>query len=296
MQTCIIETISEFKKWRAALRQDQTLGLVPTMGALHSGHGYLIESARRECARLVVSLFVNPLQFAPGEDYATYPRDLESDLAFCTGRGVDILFAPGEQEMYPRPQRTFANVEVLSDGLCGQFRPGHFRGVATVVLKLLNIVGPDRAYFGEKDAQQLALVRRMVMDLNLSVEIVPIPIVRGEDGLAYSSRNQHLTPEQRKVASALYRALQAADRMASVVEDPTQVKEAGLAVLRQEPLIRVEYVEVVDPEEMQPVERISGPVRIVGAIWIGSTRLIDNVLSEGMGKTLRPGENKMRRK
>jgi len=249
------------------------------MGALHAGHGRLIEQARHECECVVVSVFVNPIQFNQKEDYDKYPRTLATDLAFCEARGVDFVFAPSEEEMYPQPLRTSVEVAVVSERLCGEFRPGHFRGVATVVSKLLNIVQPDRAYFGEKDAQQLAVIRRMVSDLNMPVDIVPVATVREPDGLALSSRNQRLSPEERCVATVLYRALQTAQRLiASGADDASGIRQQALAVFAQAPQVRVEYLEIVDPEEMQPVNRISGPVRVAGAVWLGGTRLIDNVL------------------
>jgi pantoate--beta-alanine ligase len=264
---------------RASLEQERSIGLVPTMGALHEGHGALIDQARSECGCVVVSLFVNPIQFDRGADFERYPRTLETDATFCERRTVDILFAPSAEEMYPHPQRTFVEVTTLSDHLCGRFRPGHFRGVATVVLKLLAIVRPHRAYFGEKDAQQLAVIRRMVADLNVAVEIIGVPTVREPDGLALSSRNARLTSEERKLAPYLYRSLRAASQCVEHGQtNPAQVREAGSAVLLSgAPGMKVEYFEIVDPDEMQPVERIAGPVTIAAAVWLGSTRLIDNV-------------------
>lgn len=261
-------------------RANRTVGFVPTMGALHAGHGALIEIARRECDAAVVSIFVNPTQFNARDDYDNYPRNLQTDLDFCGSRQVDVVFAPEAEEMYPQPGRTVVEVTGISERLCGEFRPGHFRGVATVVLKLLNIVQPDKAYFGEKDAQQLAVIRRIVEDLNCPVEIVGVPTVREPDGLALSSRNQRLNPQERRVAPVLYRALQAAgSKIAVGCSDPAEAAEAGLDILRAEPQIRPEYFEIVDGQDMQPVTQISGPVRIAAAIWLGSTRLIDNVLA-----------------
>jgi pantoate--beta-alanine ligase len=249
------------------------------MGALHAGHGRLIETARRETGCVVVSLFVNPIQFDRSDDYDCYPRPLSKDVDFCTRLGVDFVFAPSIEEMYPRPQRTFVEVTEVSEGLCGQFRPGHFRGVATVVLKLLNLVQPDRAYFGEKDAQQLAVIRRMAADLNLPVTIVEVPTVREADGLALSSRNQHLSSEERQIAPLLNRALATARELISAGEtDAASVKREALRALNEHAEVHVEYLEIVGPENMQPVEEIAGPVRVAGAIWIGKTRLIDNVL------------------
>ena len=248
------------------------------MGALHPGHEALIGGARRECGIVVVSIFVNPLQFGPNEDYARYPRTLEKDVEICRRQGTDVVFNPSPDEMYPLPPLTFAQVTRVSEHLCGKFRPGHFRGVATVVLKLFNIVRPDRAYFGEKDMQQLAVIRRMVADLNIPVEIAAVPTVREPDGLAISSRNQHLNSAERKAAPVLYRALEeAVKRTRSGERDASKVREAAIAILESEPLVRIEYLEIVDPTEIQPLSTISGPVRIAAAVWIGGTRLIDNV-------------------
>jgi pantoate--beta-alanine ligase len=248
------------------------------MGALHAGHERLIQSARTECDTVAVSIFVNPLQFAPNEDYSRYPRTLPEDLKICERNGVDVVFAPTGDEMHPSPQITFVEVGRLAEHLCGKFRPGHFRGVATVVLKLLNIVQPHRAYFGEKDLQQLTIIRRMVSDFNLPVTIVGVPIVREADGLALSSRNKYLNPDERNAAPTLYRALQdAAARIRAGEKDVAKIQSAAVALLAASPLIRVEYFEVVDPSELQPIAVINGPVRIAAAVWIGSTRLIDNV-------------------
>jgi len=248
------------------------------MGALHPGHEALIGGARRECGIVVVSIFVNPLQFGPNEDYARYPRTLEKDVEICRRQGTDVVFNPSPDEMYPLPPLTFAQVTRVSEHLCGKFRPGHFRGVATVVLKLFNIVRPDRAYFGEKDMQQLAVIRRMVADLNIPVDIAAVPTVREPDGLAISSRNQHLNSAERKAAPVLYRALEeAVKRTRSGERDASKVREAAIAILESEPLVRVEYLEIVDPTEMQPLATISDSVRIAAAVWIGGTRLIDNV-------------------
>jgi pantoate--beta-alanine ligase len=248
------------------------------MGALHAGHERLIQTARAECETVAVSIFVNPTQFGPSEDYSRYPRPLDDDLEICERNGVDVVFAPTVEEMYPSPQLTFVQVGRLAEHLCGKFRPGHFRGVATVVLKLLNIVEPQRAYFGEKDLQQLMIVRRMVSDLNLPVRIVGVPIVREGDGLALSSRNKYLSPEERKAAPALNRALEAAAVSIRAGEkDVSKIQKAAHAMLASSPLIRLEYFEVVDPAELQPVHVITGPVRVALAAWIGTTRLIDNV-------------------
>jgi pantoate--beta-alanine ligase len=251
------------------------------MGALHAGHGRLIETARSETGCVVVSIFVNPIQFDRSDDYERYPRPLTTDVEFCSARGVDFVFAPSTKEMYPEPERAFVEVTGVSDHLCGQFRPGHFRGVATVVLKLLNIVQPDRAYFGEKDAQQLAVIRRMVADLNVPVAIVEVPTVREADGLALSSRNQHLSPEERRIAPVLSQALQKAAALISAGETlAAAIKQESLRMLEMRPEVRVEYLEIVGAGDMQPVAEITGPVRVAGAIWLGKTRLIDNVFCE----------------
>jgi pantoate--beta-alanine ligase len=273
----VVHTVREV---REALRpvRGGLIGLVPTMGALHAGHEKLIQTARVGCEVVVVSIFVNPLQFGPNEDYNRYPRSFDGDLAMCERNGVDLVFAPAVEEMYPARQFTFVEVAGISEHLCGKFRPGHFRGVATVVLKLLNIVQPHSAYFGEKDMQQLQVIRRMVADLNLPVSIVGVPTVREPDGLARSSRNNYLNVEERAAAPALYRALQeAAARIRSGERDGSKIRAAGLAILSASPLIRVEYFEIVDADELQPVATIDGPVRVAAAIWIGKTRLIDNV-------------------
>jgi pantoate--beta-alanine ligase len=268
---------------RAAVAQARarslSVGVVPTMGALHAGHGELIRRARAENGYVVVTLFVNPTQFNNPDDLARYPRTLEADLAYCQSLGVDAVFAPGAEEMYPEGDPlTWVQVARLSERLEGEFRPGHFRGVATVVAKLFNIVAADRAYFGEKDAQQLAVVQRMVADLNFPVTIVPVPTVREPDGLAISSRNRLLSSEDRAVAPQLYRALAAAaEQIRQGCCDAKKARAAALDVLARAPAIRVEYVEVADAASMQPVAWIGGPVRVLGAVWLGTTRLIDNV-------------------
>jgi len=278
--TRVIPAIPAIRAAIDAHRQKSAvIGLVPTMGALHAGHGRLIEEARAACDLLVVSIFVNPIQFDRPDDYERYPRPIESDVAFCEARGVDFVFAPAASEMYPSPPLTYVEVTRVSEHLCGAFRPGHFRGVATVVLKLFAIVQPDRAYFGAKDAQQLAVIRRMVRDLNLPVTITEVATVREPDGLALSSRNEHLNAAERRVAPILFQALQAAARRINDgIACADKVRAEALAVLASRPEARVEYLEIVDAEEMQPVSRIAAPVRVAGAIWLGNTRLIDNVL------------------
>ena len=282
MSAELIPSLAQLRKSLARVRRaGRTVGLAPTMGALHQGHGRLIEQAARECDCAVVSIFVNHIQFDQQEDLNRYPRTIEADIAFCDARGAQIVFAPPAEEMYPGALRTYVDVTRLTDHLCGPFRPGHFRGVATVVAKLFNIVQPDRAYFGEKDAQQLAVIRRMVRDLDMPVTIVEVPTVRESDGLAASSRNTRLSAEERRIAPVLYQTLQAAARqIEDGARDPGEVQARALAALEQVPEIRVEYLEIVDLEEMQPVERIEGSVRVAAAIRLGSTRLIDNVLSK----------------
>jgi pantoate--beta-alanine ligase len=275
----VAQTVPKIRELLAPFRQDRKrIGLVPTMGALHIGHASLIEAARSGSDVVVVSIFVNPLQFGPGEDYLRYPRPIEKDLEVCERMGADFVFAPEVGDIYVSEQKTFIDVTGLGEHLCGAFRPGHFRGVATVVAKLLNIVQPDRAWFGEKDYQQFCIIRRMVLDLNLNAEIVPCPIYRDADGLALSSRNAYLDPDQREAAPALFKALTAARRMIEAGErKPEAVKREASRVLMEQPLIRPEYLEIVDPTELQPVAEIKSSVRIAGAVWIGKTRLIDNV-------------------
>ena len=280
MSPQLVHSIAEVQRELEPMRvSSRTIGLVPTMGALHAGHGKLMELARAECSCVVASIFVNPIQFDRGDDFERYPRTLATDLEFCSKRCVDVVFAPSASEMYLQAQRAFVEVERVTEHLCGPFRPGHFRGVATVVLKLLNIVRPDRAYFGEKDAQQLALIRRLVADLNVPVMIVGVPTVREPDGLALSSRNQHLSAEERRIAPVLIQALrEAASLIEQGTNDAAEIKRAATLVLESQAGVRVEYLEVVDPDDMQPVTRITGAVRVAAAIWVGKTRLIDNLL------------------
>ena len=279
MNLITVRTVMEVRKHLAeARRENLIIGLVPTMGALHAGHASLIERARADTDFVAVSIFVNPLQFGPNEDYQRYPRPLDKDLEVCERNGADVVFVPEVDDIYVSPQRTFVEVTGIGDYLCGAFRPGHFRGVATVVAKLFNIVLPDRAYFGEKDFQQLCIIRRMVQDLNMPVAVIPVPILRDADGLALSSRNVYLGLEERAAAPVLHRALQSSREMIEAGErNPIAVKEAAARILAAEKLVRLEYFEIVDPVEAQPVSHITGEVRIAGAIWIGKTRLIDNV-------------------
>jgi pantoate--beta-alanine ligase len=263
---------------RLGRERGRSIGLVPTMGALHRGHAKLLEIARRENDFLVTSIFVNPIQFDRREDFENYPRTTEDDLRACERQGVDLVFAPSAADLYPREQLTFVESPALAAHLCGAHRPGHFRGVATVVLKLFNIVQPDRAYFGEKDAQQLAIIRRMVDDLNVPVMVVPVATVREPDGLALSSRNKHLTPAQREIAPVLARALRnAIDSINGSERRADVIRDAALETFAQWREARVEYFEITDPDTLQPVARVEGPVLVAGAMWLGSTRLIDNM-------------------
>lgn len=273
------EIIRHVAGMRARLSGAAKIGFVPTMGALHAGHGALMDAARRDCDVVAASIFVNPIQFDRKEDYERYGRNLEADVAFAGNHGVDIVFAPSPEEMYPAGADVFVEVPGVSEGLCGAFRPGHFRGVATVVTKLFQIVQPGAAYFGEKDAQQLAVIRRLVAGLNMPIAIVGVPTVREPDGLALSSRNERLTPEERLCAPLLFEALQAATRqIENGVTEAARIRAAGLDILAKEPRIRVEYFEIVDAGSMQRVASAAGHMCIAAAIWLGDVRLIDNVL------------------
>ncbi len=274
----LVTTIAQLRERIAAeRRQSRVIGCVPTMGALHAGHGALVERARAASDVVVVTIFVNPLQFDRQDDYRQYARQLDADREFCEACNVDILFAPSREEIYPEPSATFVEVPDFATHLCGAFRPGHFRGVATVVAKLFNIIQPDAAYFGEKDGQQLAIIQQMVRDLNFPIQIVPVPTVREPDGLALSSRNQRLTLEQRALAPTLYHALTAGLQSVAAGERCADyVKSVVLKVLGSQPEIRVEYVEIVD-QRMQPVDTIAAGTSLMAAVWLGSTRLIDNV-------------------
>jgi pantoate--beta-alanine ligase len=266
------------------------------MGALHQGHGALFEEARGRCSVVVASIFVNPIQFDQNSDYDIYPRVLKGDIAFCTAHGVDYIFAPQEQEMYPEPQGGVVDVGELSEHLCGRSRPGHFRGVATVVLKHFHIVQPHLALSGEKDYQQLAIVRRLVRDLNIPLKVVGVPTVRERDGLALSSRNGRLTLRQRVFASCLYKALQAARNLIACGErDPTAVKARVAEILHSVPDVTLEYFDLVDPDTIRPVEVIETPVRAALAAWIGETRLIDNVLCEPPSGLIEHGKELFRK-
>jgi pantoate--beta-alanine ligase len=276
------ELVAEIAVLRKLLARERaagkTVGLVPTMGALHAGHRRLLEIARAENDVVVASIFVNPAQFNRAEDLDQYPRTLDQDLDVCRDARVDLVFAPSAAEMYPREPLTWVDVPTLSEHLCGPGRLGHFRGVATVVMKLFQIVQPDRAYFGEKDAQQLAIIRRMVKDLDVPVTVVPVATVREPDGLAMSSRNRHLTPEERQRATILSQALFTARDLVQRGERSVETIRTSVAPLFD--VVQLEYFSIVDREALVPVERIDSPVLIAGAIWLGSTRLIDNVTVE----------------
>ncbi|HTV83246.1 MAG TPA: pantoate--beta-alanine ligase [Acidobacteriaceae bacterium] len=276
----IARTIPEARAAVADLRsKSPCLGLVPTMGALHAGHLSLVRAARAACDAVVATIFVNPTQFAPGEDLAKYPRTFDADCALLKAEGVDLVFAPEPAEMYPEGFCTVVEVEGISERLDGQSRPGHFRGVATVVARLFNIVAPDKAVFGQKDAAQVAILRRMVRDLNFPLEMVVCPIVRDADGLALSSRNRYLSPEDRRNALALYRALRRIEeRAAAGVSDSPTLVEAGRAVLTEEPAIRLDYLRIVDPDSLEDLPDVRHGVLVAVAAWVGGVRLIDNVL------------------
>ena len=272
----IARTVEEARRIvRGWKKEGLEIGLVPTMGYLHEGHGSLIAAARKENARVAVSIFVNPTQFGPNEDLARYPRDFERDSALCEKMGADLIFHPEPEDMYQGAQ-AFVDIGLLASTLDGAARPGHFRGVCTVVSKLFNIVQPDRAYFGEKDAQQLAIIKKMAFDLNFGVQVIGCPIVREDDGLAKSSRNTYLNAAERAAAPVLYRAIQHGKSMIKKGMPSQQLSDAMKTVLAAEPLAQTEYVAVVDAMTMQPVDTIDRPVLVPLAVRVGSTRLIDN--------------------
>lgn len=278
----IVKTIedvrAQVKAWRA---QGLTVGLVPTMGYLHEGHQSLIARSVAENDRTVVSDFVNPLQFGPTEDLATYPRDIDHDAALCESTGADLIFHPEAEEMYAPDFCTYVDMDHLTKGLCGKSRPIHFRGVCTVVSKLFHIVQPDRAYFGQKDAQQLAVIRRMVRDLNMPLDIVGCPIIREPDGLAKSSRNTYLNAEERKAALCLSRGLSKGKAAIEAGEtDAAKVRATITAEIEAEPMSRIDYVEIVDWNNLEPVNSTEGSILVAVAVYIGKTRLIDNFIIE----------------
>lgn len=276
----IVHSIDETRKVVAGARaKGKRIGFVPTLGALHEGHAALIDRSVAECDFTVVSVFVNQLQFGAGEDFAKYPRMLDADAELCHNHGADLVFAPSHEEMYPDEPRSFVEVVGLTEGLCGAYRSGHFRGVTTVVTKLFHIVAPDVAYFGEKDAQQLFVIRRMVRDLDFPLEIRGVATVRESDGLAMSSRNRYLSREERTAAPALYRGLtRAKDALAAGERDPERLRALVRAEIGKEPLMKEQYVEVVDVDNLKPVSSIEGSVLVAAAVFLGDTRLIDNVI------------------
>ena len=273
----IDEVRAQVANWQA---EGKSVGLVPTMGFLHEGHGSLIRKAVEQNDEVIVSDFVNPTQFGPNEDLESYPRDFEADKNFCEKLGASLIFNPEPDEMYEKP-RAYVNIEELSDGLCGARRPVHFRGVCTVVSKLFNITKANRAYFGEKDAQQLAIIRKMVKDLNFDIEIVGCPIVREDDGLAMSSRNTYLSAEERKAALCLSRAIKTGKENIKEGMSTKQLTSMMAEVIEAEPLAKIDYIEAVDGEMLQPIEKIEGKVLVAMAVYIGNTRLIDNFSWEG---------------
>lgn len=278
----IVNTINEVREAvKAWHKQGLTVGLVPTMGYLHEGHASLIARASKENDRVVVSDFVNPIQFAPNEDLASYPRDIDRDAKVCEENGADIIFHPTPEEMYHKNFSTFVDITGPSEELCGKSRPIHFRGVCTVVSKLFLITSPDRAYFGQKDAQQLAVIKRMVRDLNFDIEIVGCPIIREADGLAKSSRNTYLSPEERKAAVILHKALEKGKELVLNGEKSAKaVIDTVTQIINSEPLAKIDYVQVVDFPNIKVVEDINGDILTAVAVYIGKTRLIDNFIIE----------------
>ena len=266
------ETRKQIKQWK---KEGKTIGLVPTMGFLHEGHASLIRKCREQNDIVVVSDFVNPTQFGPNEDLEAYPRDFERDSKLCESLGADLICAPSPEDMYHDPH-AFVSIDTLSETLCGKTRPIHFKGVCTVVTKLFHIVAPDRAYFGEKDAQQLAIIRKMVKDLNFDIEIVGCPIVREEDGLAKSSRNTYLNDKERQAALCLSRAVKTGKEVIYTGADAKEVLNPMKAIIEAEPLARIDYVMMVDALTMQPIEKADRDVLVAMAVYIGKTRLIDN--------------------
>lgn len=278
----IVSTVEEVrkqvKKWR---EEGLSVGLVPTMGYLHEGHKSLIDKAVEQNDRVVVSVFVNPIQFGPNEDLATYPRDLERDAALCENAGANLIFHPEPENMYESDFCSFIDMDGLTKGLCGKTRPTHFRGVCTVVGKLFNIVEPDRAYFGQKDAQQLAVIRRMVRDLNFNLEVIGCPIIREDDGLAKSSRNTYLSKEERKAAVILHKGLLHGEELVKAGEkNAATVKQAITEIIESEPLAKIDYVEIVNFDNIETIETIDGSILAAVAVYIGKTRLIDNFIYE----------------
>lgn len=276
----VVKTIPEVRAAITKLRAEKKcIGLVPTMGALHEGHLSLVRAARAHCSAVVVTIFVNPTQFGPKEDFAQYPRTFDADCALLEKEGVDVLFAPEAADMYPAGASTVVDVEGISGRLDGASRPGHFRGVATVVAKLFNIVQPNHAFFGQKDAAQVAVLRRMVRDLHFNLELIVCPIVREPDGLAMSSRNRYLSPQERGQALVLSRALRRVeDEVAAGVIDSVRLISAALSVFAEQPGVRVDYCSIVDPDTLEDLGDVAPGALVAVAAYVGPTRLIDNVL------------------
>lgn len=274
----VVHTIQQVRQQVSLVRTaGRRIGFVPTMGALHAGHGSLIEKAAVECDFVVVSIFVNPTQFGPTEDLDQYPRTLEADAALCERLGADLVFAPPAEQMYPQEQLSWVVTEQLTEGLCGANRPGHFRGVTTVCSKLFHIVTPDVAYFGQKDAQQAVVIRRMVADLNMPLEICVCPIVREPDGLAMSSRNRYLSADQRQRALSLWQSLEDCRSRLKAGETDGSVLKAGMCQILEKQTDKVDYISIVDPDTLEPVSCVDRPVLVLVAAYVGSTRLIDNL-------------------
>lgn len=274
--TTVAEVREQVKAWK---KEGKSVGFVPTMGYLHEGHGSLISAAKKGNDKVVVSIFVNPMQFGPTEDLESYPRDLEKDSAFCESLGADLIFHPEPSEMYHEGFSSYVDMSVLTEELCGLSRPVHFRGVCTVVNKLFNIVQPDRAYFGQKDAQQLAIIRHMVDDLNMDIEIVGCPIIREEDGLAKSSRNTYLSAEERQAALVLSKSIALGRQMVEAGETSIKaVVDAMTSFIEKEPLAKIDYVKAVDGLTMQQIDTVKKPMLVAIAVYIGKTRLIDNFI------------------
>ncbi len=278
----VVKTVKEAKeitrKWKS---EGMTVGLVPTMGYLHDGHLSLIKRSVADNDKTCVSVFVNPIQFGKNEDFGSYPRDMEHDSALCEQSGADLVFCPSAEEMYPEGFCSHIEISGPAEGLCGARRPGHFNGVCTVVMKLFNIMAPTHAYFGQKDAQQLAVIRRMVKDFNLDVEVCGMPIIREADGLAMSSRNTYLSAGERKAALCLSHALKEVKaQFESGERDAAKLKQSAQAVIAGEPLARIDYIEIVDIISMKPIDRLAAPALCALAVYIGRTRLIDNIALE----------------
>ncbi len=270
---------------QAARTRGKEIGFVPTMGALHAGHLFLVKAAKRKCDFVVVSIFVNPTQFGPTEDFRKYPRPLKADLRLCKKAGVDLVFAPTAKEMYSSENLTWVDVEKLTELLCGRFRPGHFRGVATVCAKLFNIVLPDFAFFGQKDAQQAIVIRRMVADLNMPLKIVICPTIREKSGLALSSRNQYLTARQKQDATAIYKSLHKCRQLIkSGIRDSSSLKIQMKKILNRVPFLKIQYIGFVDAETLRDLKQVTGKALIAVAVELGQTRLIDNIIVDVTGK------------